>query len=126
MTEAKPAALIKGFAIGETQVVMTGTLQPDGALVLDERPSLPPGRVRVTMQVIEPATGPEDGFITRMERVWADQKARGHVPRTREEIDAEINALRDEAEEEMQAIERLHEECIRSREQQRPAEDSGE
>src|SRR5205823_2288767 len=104
-----------GPAMSETQVVMHGTLQPDGTLVLDERPNMPPGRVRVTVQAVAvPQTGL--GLMERMEAVWADQKARGHVARTREEIDAEINALRDEAEEEMQAIERLHEECERSRE----------
>ena len=53
--------------------------------------------------------------LARMQKVWAAQDARGYVPRTREEVDAEINALRDEAEEEMQAIERLHEETQCSR-----------
>ena len=113
--EAQAPAAQKGFAMSETQVVVDGTLRPDGTLVLDERPNLQPGRVRVTMQAVPASAGPEDGFMARMERVWAEQAARGHVPRTREEIDAEINALRDEAEEEMQAVERLHEECVRSR-----------
>ena len=106
----------------ETQVVVDGTLQPDGTLVPDEKPNLPPGRVRMTIQSVAPPADPADGFMARMQRVWAAQDARGHVPRTREEIDAEINALRDEAEEEMQAIERLHEECMRAREQQGPDE----
>ena len=100
--------------MSETQAVVDGTLRPDGTLVLDERPNLPPGRVRVTMQAVT-APQPSLGLMERMQAVWADQKARGHVPRTREEIDAELNALRDEAEEEMQAIERLHDECARSR-----------
>jgi len=111
--------------MSETQVVVNGTLRPDGSLVLDERPKLPPGGVRVTMQAVTAPAGPDDGFMARIDRVWAEQAARGHVPRTREEIDAEINALRDEAEEEMQAVERLHEECERSREQQGPDEESG-
>jgi hypothetical protein len=51
-----------------------------------------------------------------MQRIWADQKARGHVPRTKEEIDAEIIQLRAEAEEELQAAERLHEDCQAARE----------
>ena len=42
--------------------------------------------------------------------------------RLAEEIDAEIEALRDDAEEEMQAVERLQEECRRAREQARMAE----
>jgi len=52
-----------------------------------------------------------------MESIWADLRTSGRVPRTQEEIDAEIDALRSEAEEEMQAVERLHDECRRAREQ---------
>jgi hypothetical protein len=112
--------------MSETQIVVEGALQPDGTLVLDEKPNLPPGRVRVTMQAVPAPVGPEDGFMARMERIWAAQDARGHVPRTREEIDAEINLLRDEAEEEMQAVERLHEECVRAREQASPQQELGQ
>ncbi len=101
--------------MGETQVVVEGTLQPDGTLVLAEKPNLPPGRVRVTLQAWAAPAGLQDGVLARMQKVWAAQDARGYVPRTREEVDAEINALRDEAEEEMQAIERLHEETQCSR-----------
>lgn len=36
-------------------IEIQGTLQPDGKLILDERPPLPPGRVRVAIQaVVEP------------------------------------------------------------------------
>ena len=42
-----------------------------------------------------------------MESIWAAQAARGVPPGTREEIDAEIEAMRIEAEEEMQVVERL-------------------
>lgn len=111
--------------MSEAPVVMSGTLRPDGTLLLDERPNLPPGRVRVTMQAVAPPAGPEDGFMARMEKVWAEQAARGHVPRTREEIDAEINALREEAEAEMQEVQRLQDECMRSRERQGPNPGSG-
>jgi hypothetical protein len=37
------------------------------------------------------------------------RKGSRKAPRSREEIDAEMNKLRDEADEEMQAVERLHE-----------------
>jgi len=106
--------------MSEMQIVVEGALQPDGTLVLDEKPNLPPGRVRVTMQAVPAPAGPEDGLLAVMQRIWAAQDARGHVPRTREEIDAEVNLLRDDAEEEMQAVERLYEECERAREQQGP------
>jgi hypothetical protein len=95
-----------------------GTVQSDGSLVLDGKLDLPAGRVRVIVQTRnEPEKVDSARFLAMMERIWADQNARGHVPRSREEIDAEINQLRDEAEEEMQAVERLHEDCRRSRQQ---------
>jgi hypothetical protein len=33
-------------------ISIDGTLQPDGMLVLDETPALPPGRVRVILQAL--------------------------------------------------------------------------
>jgi hypothetical protein len=33
-----------------TEVVVEGTLKPDGKLELDQRPSLSPGRVKVILQ----------------------------------------------------------------------------
>ena len=37
-------------AAGDLTTVQTqGTLKPDGTLVLDQKPTLPPGRVRVTI-----------------------------------------------------------------------------
>ena len=101
-------------------VQIQGTLQPDGTLVLDEKPSVPPGRVRVTVQ---PLGDPKQTPVWRtLEKIRADQKARGHVPRTREEIDADIAAMREEDEQRMQEIERLHAECQRRRQQDAPTE----
>ena len=51
-----------------------------------------------------------------MESIWAAQLAGGRITRTREAIDAEIEALRNESEEEMQAVERFQEEPRRARE----------
>jgi hypothetical protein len=97
-------------------VVVEGVVEPDGTLELADKLRLPPGRVQVIVQSVAEPVQP-DRFWKMMEAIWADQRARGHVPRTREEIDAEIDALRNEAEEEMQAVERLQEECRRAREQ---------
>jgi hypothetical protein len=61
---------------------------------------------------------------TVLERIWAEREALGIPPRTREEIDAEINALRDELEEHANEIEAIQEEARRAREdfrKQRPA-----
>jgi hypothetical protein len=97
-------------------VELQGTLRQDGTLVLDDKPNLPPGRVKV---IIEPVPDNKQTEIWQFfERLWAEQRARGHVPRTREEIDAELEAARQEDEERMQELERIHEECARHRQQQ--------
>jgi hypothetical protein len=86
--------------------IVQGTLKPDGTLELDEKLNLPAGRVQVVVQPL-PELPDDDPFWQRMKAVWADQRARGHVPRAREEIDADLAAADAEAEEEMQAVERV-------------------
>lgn len=72
-------------------VSVEGTVHSDGTLELDKKLDLPPGRVHVTVQPQhDPQNSNQAEFFAMMERIWADQKARGHVPRSREEIDAEI------------------------------------
>lgn len=93
-----------------TPLTVQGTIGPDGRLELDQPLPLTVGRVQVTVQPLPAASEPER-FWKMMENIWADLRASGRRPRTREEIDAEVKALREEAEEEMQAIERLHETC---------------
>jgi len=99
-----------------TAVVVQGRVQPDGTLEVTQKVNLPAGPVHVTVQPVTEPVQP-DPFWRMMESIWADQRASGRTPRTREEIDAEIEVLRNEAEEEMQAVERLQEECRRAREQ---------
>jgi hypothetical protein len=92
-------------------VEVEGILRADGTLVLDARPNLPPGRVRVTVQ---PSDSPPD-VMEVLGRIRAEQAASGYVPRSREEIDADIAVMHQEDEERMQKIERLHDECQRAR-----------
>ncbi len=99
-----------------TNLTTTGTIKPDGTLELDGKTNLPPGRVRVTLTVVPESSEPKEDVWTVLERIWEERKARGMPARTREEIDAEINALRDELEERMDDIEALHEEGRRARE----------
>ena len=106
--------------MSQTMVEVEGTLTPEGTLVLDEKPNLPAGRVKVKVQaVIDPK---ETAIWKFFERIWAEQTARGHVARSKEEIDADIEAMRQEDEERMQQIERLHEECQRARQEQARSE----
>jgi hypothetical protein len=89
-----------------THVVVEGTVKPDGSLELDSKLELPPGRVQLIVQPL-PELPEDDPFWQMMRGIWAAQKARGHVARTKEEIDAETDALRQDSEEEMQEVERL-------------------
>jgi hypothetical protein len=102
-------------------VIVEGKVQPDGTLEVTQKVDLPAGPVSVTVEQVAEPVNP-DRFWTMMNSIWATLAAGGRTPRTREEIDAEINALRDESEEEMQAVERLQEECRRTREQGELAE----
>ncbi|HEV3383261.1 MAG TPA: hypothetical protein VG097_00530 [Gemmata sp.] len=97
-------------------IEIQGTLREDGTLVLDDKPNLPPGRVRVTVQAIPDYK--QTDIWQFFERMWAEQRARGHVPRSKEEIDAELEASRQEDEERMQALERIHLESHQARQQQ--------
>jgi len=97
--------------MGMNQIVVHGIVESDGTLKLDEPVPLPPGVVEVTIQLLSQTKSPLDPFWAAMEEIWAGQKARGHVPRSKTEIDAEIAVLRNEAEEEMLAADRIHAEC---------------
>jgi hypothetical protein len=103
-------------------VIVEGVVKPNGTLEVPQKLDLPAGRVQVTVQSVTEPTQP-DRFWNMMESIWADLRAGDRTPRTRQEIDAEIDALRNEAEEEMQDVERLQEECRRAREQAQGAEE---
>ena len=97
--------------------VLEGTIQPDGTLVLDRPTKLPAGRVQVTFLALTELPK-NDPFWDMMNSIWADQKARGHHPRSSEEIEGERRKTREDWEERQKAIERLQEESRRLREEQ--------
>jgi hypothetical protein len=99
-----------------TQLVMSGTIRPDGTLELEGKTNLPPGRVRVTLNIVPEQPGQREDVLTVLQRIHAEQKARGMKPRSAAEIDAYINALRDELEEHANQIEAIQEEAQRARE----------
>ncbi len=108
--------------MNDTAVVVEGRVQPDGRLEVAQRVDLPAGPVQVTVRPVAEPVQP-DRFWKMMETIWADLRSSGRTPRTREEIDADIGALRGEAEEEMQALERLQEACSRARNQTQGAKE---
>jgi len=98
------------------ETVLEGMVQPDGTLVLDQPTKLPAGRVQVIVQAL-PTLPDGDPFWDMLKSIWAGQKARGHIPRSADEIEAERRETRESWEERQQAIERLQEESRRLREQ---------
>lgn len=70
-----------------------GTLQPDGVtLQLDRKVSVPPGRVRVEVRTAAAHAGP--GMLEVLDRIHQDQRRRGRVPITEEEMARQIDQLR--------------------------------
>jgi hypothetical protein len=86
------------------RVVIQGAVNPDGTLELNPPVPLPPGPVEVTVWAIGQ---PKEDTWAVLERMRAESKALGLMPRTVQRIDAHIDALRDESEAELQAIEEL-------------------
>ena len=101
-----------------TAITIDGTVRPDGSLEVNGRLTLNPGPVRITIEPLAVQPGEKMSFDDLTALMVKLHHARGGVSRTREEVDAELNAMRDEAEEEMQAIERIQEEAARCRQAQ--------
>jgi len=82
--------------MGATEAVIEGVLTEDGQLILDERPNLPPGRVRVAVQAVSETPETGETMFDVLERIWAEQDARGFRGRPVNELLAELDAMRDE------------------------------
>ena len=83
-----------------TEAVVEGTLNPDGSLVLDEKPNLPAGRVTVRVQPL--AVLPEgDPFFDMLKGIWSARAQAGLTPRSVDEIEAQRRQLRDDSEREV-------------------------
>jgi hypothetical protein len=95
-------------------IEIQGTLQPDGTLVLDEKPALPPGRVRI---VLESQVSAADRFLAFVEGIRKRHESSGYVPPSAQEIDADLKAERQEWEDHQLALEHIQEESRKAREQ---------
>jgi hypothetical protein len=80
--------------MSETQVVVRGTLKPDGTLELAEAPALPPGPVEVTVRALAVAEPPRENWWEYLQRARAELEAMGHQFSTAEEINAYIEDIR--------------------------------
>ncbi len=100
-----------------TETILAGTIQADGTLVLDGKPSLPPGRVQVVVRPEAEMTLPKDDpFWQRMQAIWA-------IPigvESRDGGERSLSQVRNDREEweiHQLAIEHLQEECRLRRKQ---------
>ena len=86
--------------MSELQVEVQGTLDTDGTLRLDEKPSLPAGRVTVVLKAA-PALPPGApmGLLERMEQGRKQLEDAGHHFMNEEEMAAWIRELRGEDDE---------------------------
>lgn len=73
--------------------ILTGTLQDAQTILLDEALPLASGRVRVTLEPLQPEA--RKSYLEVIAGIRQRQRARGHQPRTREEVDADLSAERE-------------------------------
>ena len=73
-----------------------GTVRTDGTLDLDQRVTIAPGRVKVRLESVEPPAQSAQGLVEFVQSLRQQMTDAGHPFRTKEEIDAELDALRNE------------------------------
>ena len=88
------ANLFSEVTMNATQVLVQGTLKPDGSLVLDESPQLPSGPVEVLIRVRRAANGGAESWWDYLQRARAELIEQGQSFRTKEEIDDDRARLR--------------------------------
>jgi hypothetical protein len=95
-----------------TETVIEGTLHADGTLTLDEKPNLPPGRVKVVLRQ-EPvlALPADDPFWQRMQAIWAIPRSGGRAGDGGANTLEEVRRMREEWDEHQQTLERLQEDA---------------
>jgi hypothetical protein len=95
-------------------VTVEGVVRSDGTVEVAEKVSLPAGKVQVTL-VPWPPLPQDDPFWQMMQKIWDGQKARGHVARSVQEVEAEREAMRAEWDTRMSEITRVQEEADKLR-----------
>jgi hypothetical protein len=73
--------------------IVTGSVTDERTLKLDEALPVQSGKVRVTVELLP--TEPAERLREFLDRIHREQRERGFVPPTREEVDAYLTAERD-------------------------------
>ena len=102
--------------MAQTVVRLRGRLTADARIELEGQPDMELGQVEVILRGVLPAprTQPND-IMSVLARIREQRTALGLVPPTREQVDAEINAMRDEWEERLEELGRIPDEAARAR-----------
>ena len=79
-----------------TILELLGTVRSDGTLDLDQKVTVVPGRVKVRVESVESPAPPGQGLVQFVQGLRQEMAAAGHQFRSQEEIDAEMEALRNE------------------------------
>jgi hypothetical protein len=84
--------------MADMSITVNGTLHPDGITVqLEKKVGLPPGRVTLEVRPANPPSGPT--MLEVLDRIHRDQRQRGQVPMSDEEMAREIERMRHEDDE---------------------------
>lgn len=75
-------------------VVVRGTLNSNGELEVPGTVALPPGPVEITVRAVQRLPG--EGLDKLLARIRAEQQTSRWMPRTAQEIDADVRQMRDE------------------------------
>jgi hypothetical protein len=77
------------------EIVIAGTLKPDGTLDLDQKLNLAPGRVTVVLRQESEAAPPREDWWQFMQRTRRELEAAGSRFMNEEEVSAHIEWLRE-------------------------------
>jgi hypothetical protein len=78
-----------------SEVVIEGTLKPDGTLELDQKPNLSPGRVTVVLrQEVEVRPPPKEDWWQYMQRARRELEAMNYPFMNKEEVTDWVQELR--------------------------------
>ncbi len=91
--------------MGPDEIIVQGTVKPDGTLELDQTPSLSPGRVTVVLRP-EAESPPSEGWWPYMQRVRSEREAAGYHFLNEGEMLLHLNWLREDED----RIDRIHRE----------------
>ena len=77
-----------------SEIIMQGTLKPDGTLELDQKPALTPGRVTVVLRQESVPLPSQENWFQYLQRIRARREAESYPFMNEEETNAHIEWLR--------------------------------